>query len=87
VVMYVIYISVLFYRYANHVFISYIVRVNHRDECELPPTMCMPPICDKGFSFGEEWIGSTCCHGIESSYCIITKNIENLLTKRNPKLA
>jgi hypothetical protein len=69
-----LYISiVLLSRHANHVFISRFVRTNHGDECELPPTMRTPPICDKRLSFGEEQIGPTCCHGIAFMCCIITK--------------
>jgi hypothetical protein len=45
---------VLFCRYANHISVSRIIRVNYRDDYELPPTMCTPPIGDKSFSFIEE---------------------------------
>jgi hypothetical protein len=34
VVMYVIYISVIFCRYANHDCVSHTIRINHRDECD-----------------------------------------------------
>jgi hypothetical protein len=71
-VMYVIYIM-FFCRYANHIFVSHIVRTNHRYECELPPIMRTPPICGKSFSFGGEQIEPICCHGIVSSCCILTK--------------
>jgi hypothetical protein len=70
VVMYVIFI-VIFYRYANHIFVSHFIRANHGVVCKLPPSICMAPICGKRFSFGEERIGSACCHGMPSSYCII----------------
>jgi hypothetical protein len=36
---------VLFYRYANHISVSRIVRTNHGIECELSPTMRTPLIC------------------------------------------
>jgi hypothetical protein len=72
VVMCVCMYIALFYRYANHASVSRIIRVNHGVECELPPTMCMLPICGKSFSFGEEQIGPSCCYGIASSCCIIT---------------
>jgi hypothetical protein len=49
-----VYYAFLQVRY--NVSVSHIVRANHGDECELPPTMRMSPICGKGFSFGEEWI-------------------------------
>jgi hypothetical protein len=45
--MYVIYISVFFYRYANHVCVNHTVRTNHRDECDLPPTIRTPTIFSK----------------------------------------
>jgi hypothetical protein len=48
VVMYVRYI-VLFCRYTNHVCISHSARTNHRDACDLPPTIHTPYIFDKVF--------------------------------------
>jgi hypothetical protein len=37
--------------------------------------MCMPPICGKSFSFGEEWIGPTFCHDIAPSYCMMSVDV------------
>jgi hypothetical protein len=59
--MNVIYIYVLFYRYANHTFVSHFARNSRGDECELPLTILTPSILGKSFSFGEERIGPTCC--------------------------
>jgi hypothetical protein len=73
VVMYVYMYIVLFCRYTNHVFVCRITRDNHGVECELPLTMRTPPIYGESFSFGEEWIGPTYCHGIAFMCCIITK--------------
>jgi hypothetical protein len=38
-------------------FVSRVIRGNHGDECELPPTMCTPPICGKSFSFVRNGLG------------------------------
>jgi hypothetical protein len=42
--MYVNIYIVLFCRYANYIYVSYIVRTNYEDECDLPPTIHTPSI-------------------------------------------
>jgi hypothetical protein len=70
VVMYVMYI-VLFYRYASHIVVSRIIRANHRDECDLPPTIHTPSICGEPFLLVRT-DSTACCHDIIHSYCIKT---------------
>jgi hypothetical protein len=43
------YISMFFYRYANHVHVSHTIRTNYGDECDLPSTIRTPTIFGKLF--------------------------------------
>jgi hypothetical protein len=47
----IIYICYVFCRYNNHDCVSQTVRINHGDECVLPPTTRMPTIFDNLFLF------------------------------------
>jgi hypothetical protein len=48
-----LYIVVIFCMYANHGYVSPTVRINHGDECILPPTTHMPSIFGELFLFSE----------------------------------
>jgi hypothetical protein len=65
------YISVIFCRYTNHIYVSFVrVELTVGMSATLPSTMPTPSILAI-FSFGEEPIGPICYHGITSTYCIM----------------
>jgi hypothetical protein len=48
-----------------------LIRIDYGDECDFATDLRTTCIFGKSFSFGEECIGLTYCHGIAYSYCIM----------------
>jgi hypothetical protein len=48
-----------------------LIRIDYGDECDFATDLRTTSIFGKSFSFGEECIGLTYCHGIAYSYCIM----------------